>query len=69
MRLPRMTMRRWMVTVAVVALLIVIVPHVIRELRRRYIIGFGGSAVPSLVQSLAKRAKCFSISLTVSSSE
>ena len=32
-------MRRLMVTVAVVALLIVIVPHVIRELRRRYIIG------------------------------
>jgi hypothetical protein len=34
-----MTTRRWMVAVAVIALLFVIVPEVIRELRRRYIIG------------------------------
>ena len=34
-----MTTRRWMISVAVIALLIVIVPEVIRELRRRYIIG------------------------------
>jgi hypothetical protein len=34
-----MTTRRWMIAVAVVALLIVIVAAVIREMRRRYIIG------------------------------
>jgi hypothetical protein len=34
-----MTTRRWMIAVAVVALLIVIAREVIRELRRRYIIG------------------------------
>jgi hypothetical protein len=47
MRLPRMTMRRWIVTVAVVALLIVILPEVIRDLRRRYIIGSPATGRPS----------------------
>jgi hypothetical protein len=47
MRLRRMTMRRWMVTAAVVALLIIIVPEVIRELGRRYIIGSPATGRPS----------------------
>ena len=39
MRLTRMTTRQLMLVLVVVALLIVIVPGVMRELRRRYIIG------------------------------
>jgi hypothetical protein len=39
LRRVRLSIRQLLVAVAVVALLVVIVPEVIRELRRRYIIG------------------------------
>ena len=47
MPLTRMTTRQLMLVVAVVALLIVIVPAVMRELRRRYIIGSPATGRPS----------------------